>query len=267
MIRSAGQNFRAVLQHYMRMAGVFFRGTVIWATMMTVVLLFLSTIDGILNGNVYINYQLGCGMINYAAGFVRRGLFGEILMLMNAVCQPVLSMILLSSVSFLFILYISVSRMIKLKAGLPYILALMLSPSLLLMHTGAEFLRTDGIVFALNLSASCIILHRLFGRNKLSLIGGQGVFCRNDRHGRNSYPAALIVRAYSLDVRSPPASRNVAVFHLRAKKSPDNALPAGIQPAHRYLYCHDEVILLCRQRNHRRIMGRNLRQSGFIQVQ
>lgn len=172
MVRSKGHSFRASLSKSVMTGRALFRGAVISVAVMSVVLFFLSTIDGILNGSVYVNYQLGCGMINYAAGFVRRGLYGEVLMLMSGVCQPVIAMILLSSLSFMFILHLFVSRMIKLKISLPYIMALMLSPSLLLMHTNAEFLRTDGVVLALNLSASCILLSLLSKRNKLSSMGG-----------------------------------------------------------------------------------------------
>ena len=88
-------------------------------------------------------------MPSYAAGFIGRGLFGEILYLMNAVFHPFVSVLLISSFSFIFILYLLISGMRRLHAGLPYIIAIVLSPSLVLMYCSSEFFRTDGILMAL----------------------------------------------------------------------------------------------------------------------
>jgi len=140
----------------------------LFSTVLAVFLLFAYNVYGFLTGDDGYRVPLGGNMTNYAAGFIRRGLFGEILYLMNAVFQPFVSVLLISSFSFIFIFYLLISGMRRLHAGLPYIIAIVLSPSLVLMYCSSEFFRTDGILMALNFSASCIILHLLFRRRDIA---------------------------------------------------------------------------------------------------
>lgn len=121
--------------------------------------LFASEVDLIARGQIPFAYELGNGLTNYSAGFVRRGLFGEIIQLMSVFFQPAVSIILLSAAANLFILCIILKRMGRLNVSLPFILAIVFSPSLILMHRGEEFMRIDAIILALNFAASCLLLH------------------------------------------------------------------------------------------------------------
>jgi len=137
-------------------------------SVMVFAVLFAAEIDIIAAGKARFAYELGNGLVNYSAGFVRRGLFGEIIQFMSVLFQPVVSMILLSLVSNLFIFCIIWKKMTRLQIRLPYILAIIFSPSMILMHRGEEFVRTDAILLALNFAASCFLLHLIFGGNRTS---------------------------------------------------------------------------------------------------
>ena len=78
----------------------------LFSTVLAVFLLFAYNVYGFLTGDDGYRVPLGGNMTNYAAGFIRRGLFGEILYLMNAVFQPFVSVLLISSFSFIFIFYL-----------------------------------------------------------------------------------------------------------------------------------------------------------------
>lgn len=133
---------------------------------MLVVVLFAAEIDAMAKGRVPFAYELGNSLVNYSAGFVRRGLFGEIIQFMNVLFQPLVSIILLSLVSNLFIFYILLKKMTKLDVRLPYILAVIFSPALILMHRGEEFIRSDALILALNFAASCFLLHLISAGNR-----------------------------------------------------------------------------------------------------
>ena len=136
------------------------RASIIFASVIVVVMMFASDIDGMIKGSIDFTYSFGCSLVTYSAGFVRRGLLGEGIQLMNAICQPFLSLILLISVSVLFVLLVILFRMIRLKAKLPYIIAIILSPSLVLMPRGDTFV--DVFPVAMNIAASCLLLHLIF---------------------------------------------------------------------------------------------------------
>ena len=145
------------------------RPAVTAAAAVLLVLIFTSETDMLITGRSCLTYPMGSSMVNYAAGFVRRGLYGEILMLMNAVCQPFIAMLLISAISLIFIVYMLISRMARLGIGLPFILAVLFSPSLILMQRDTNFLRSDCLVIALNLTASCILLHLLFRKRQSAM--------------------------------------------------------------------------------------------------
>jgi len=155
---AAGRNSSS----FYRSASEAFRFILLAAAVLAVILAFASDIDGIVRGYVNFSYLLGCTLVNYSAGFIRRGLLGEIMQFMNVLCQPFLSMVLLSSGSLLFILGVILCRMIRLRIKPAYILAIILSPSLILMQRGENILRSDAIVLALNIAASCIMLRMGF---------------------------------------------------------------------------------------------------------
>lgn len=155
---AAGRNSSS----FYRSASEAFRFILLAAAVLAVILAFASDIDGIVRGYVNFSYPLGCTLVNYSAGFIRRGLLGEIMQFMNVLCQPFLSMVLLSSGSLLFILGVILCRMIRLRIKPAYILAIILSPSLILMQRGENILRSDAIVLALNIAASCIMLRMGF---------------------------------------------------------------------------------------------------------
>lgn len=163
---------------------------------MLVAVLLAAEIDVIAKGKVSFAYELGNGLVNYSAGFVRRGLFGEILQFMSVLFQPVVSIILLSLLSNLFIFYIILKKMIKLDVGLPYILAIIFSPSLILMHRGEEFIRTDALILSLNFAASCFLLHLISAKNKTS---------GNLRVARPSFKGMLVVDTVLLSVLTASA--------------------------------------------------------------
>ena len=140
------------------------------------VLIFVSDTDSLITGRSCIIYPMGGSMVNYSAGFIRRGLFGEIMMLLNTAVQPIISIIILSAASLGFIFYILLGRMIRLKAGFPFILATLFAPSLIMMQRDTNFLRTDGMLIALNLAASCILLHLLF-RKRYKEQSFSGMLC------------------------------------------------------------------------------------------
>lgn len=133
----------------------------------SVVLLLASEADGIVKGSTSVAYELGGAMVNYSAGFVRRGLFGEAVMQLNALCQPVLTMLFISSLSVLSIFYVFLSRLIRLGIRLPYVLAIVFSPSLILMYRGENFLRLDPVIIVPGLAASVKLLKLITG-NKMS---------------------------------------------------------------------------------------------------
>lgn len=132
--------------------------------------LFVSNIYRMLTGELTgyrgYNYTIGGNTINYSDGFVRRGLFGEILRLMNILFQPFISEMIILVLSNLFILYIILARMIKLHIKATYIIAIILSPSLILMHRWIEFFRTDAFLIALNIAASYLLLSLSFAKRK-----------------------------------------------------------------------------------------------------
>ena len=132
------------------------------AAVMIIFLLLTLDICAFVKGGDWVRYALGVDMVNYSAGFIRRGLFGEILYCMNAVFQPFVSVLLMSFISVVFMLYVLIARMIRLHANLVYIIAIVLSPSLILMHRGFEFVRSDLTIMALNLAAACILLYFIF---------------------------------------------------------------------------------------------------------
>lgn len=155
------------------------RVCLITAVTAAVILLFASDFVILTKSNAY-NYVLGGDMVNFSAGFVRRGLLGEIIQIMNPFCQPFLAVSMFSMISILSVLGLIIIRMVRLKISFPFILAIVFSPSMLLMYRGEEFLRTDTIVIALNLAASCILLKLIFTRNKLSEPGGgKAIICIN----------------------------------------------------------------------------------------
>lgn len=144
------------------------RRVIILLSVIAVIMLLLSEISGVIGGRVPYSYELGCSIVNYSAGFVRRGLLGEIILIMDHILQPILSVIVMSFISLAFILCLIVRRMTKLGIQLPYILTIIFSPSLILMHRGEEFVRLDSFVFAINIAVSCFLLHMLAARNKKS---------------------------------------------------------------------------------------------------
>ena len=148
---------------------------VLSASTFIIVMLFASDIYKMLRDNNGFNYTMGGNMINYSAGFVRRGLYGEIIQLLNSICQPFLSEMFLSFISLLFIFYIIITRMKRLNVQLTYILAIIFSPSLILLHRDQEIFRTDVIAIALNLVVSIILLNCLSTRHKSTYMGGEGM--------------------------------------------------------------------------------------------
>lgn len=78
----------------MKMAGNF----LLAAAVLFVIMIFASDIDRMAAGSIDLTYSLGCSLVNYSAGFVRRGLLGEIIQHMDALFQPFLSIALLASV-------------------------------------------------------------------------------------------------------------------------------------------------------------------------
>lgn len=180
---------RSVLKEFCRKYGTFLKscskisGTlVLTGTVLTVILLFSSDVYRLLTTDNSYKYSLGGDMISYAAGFVRRGLFGEIVYSLNPVFQPFVTVLLMSSVSILFILYVLIARMIRLNVRLPYIMAITLSPCLILMHRGGELIRTDMVVMALNLTALCFLRHIMFHRHQRADLNAQGIIAVSDRH-------------------------------------------------------------------------------------
>ena len=122
-----------------------------------------------ITGSLDFTYAFGCGLVNYSAGFIRRGLLGEILQSMNLLCQPFLAVTLLASASLIFIFCVILSRLIRLNAALPYILAIIFSPSLIFMQRGARIIQDDALLIALNLAASCLLLRLISHRKQPSL--------------------------------------------------------------------------------------------------
>ena len=120
-------------------------------------MIFVSDIDGMITGSLDFTYAFGCGLVNYSAGFIRRGLLGEILVT------------LLASASLIFIFCVILSRLIRLNAALPYILAIIFSPSLIFMQRGARIIQDDALLIALNLAASCLLLRLISHRKQPSL--------------------------------------------------------------------------------------------------
>lgn len=159
---SAGDAAKRDSTQFHRSASGAFRFILLTAAVAAVILAFAADIDGIVKGLISFSYPLGCSLVNYSAGFVRRGLFGEIIELMNGLLQPVLSIMLISVSSLTFILYLFLSRMSGLKMKLPYILAIVLSPSLVLMQRGSNFIHNDALLIALNLAVSCFLLRLIF---------------------------------------------------------------------------------------------------------
>lgn len=141
-----------------------------------IVMLFASDIYKMIRDNRGFSYTMGGNMINYSAGFVRRGLFGEIIQFLNHLVQPFLSEIFLSAISLLFIFYIIITKANRLNVKLIYILAIIFSPSLFLSHRGEEIFRSDAIVMALNFAVSCILLNEISIRRKTTYGGGEAFF-------------------------------------------------------------------------------------------
>ena len=102
---SAGDAAKRDSTQFHRSASGAFRFILLTAAVAAVILAFAADIDGIVKGLISFSYPLGCSLVNYSAGFVRRGLFGEIIELMNGLLQPVLSIMLISVSSLTFILY------------------------------------------------------------------------------------------------------------------------------------------------------------------
>lgn len=142
-------------------------------------MLFVNDIYSMMKGAPFSNYVFGGTMVNYSAGFVRRGLYGELIHALNAIWQPFLMETLLEAVFLGAILCLFLSRMIRLDMRLPYILAIMFSPSLILLHRREEFFRADVIVLVLNLVVSCFLLHLTTNRKDNVSVSGSGIsFCR-----------------------------------------------------------------------------------------
>ena len=141
---------------------------VLAAALIMVFLLFARDVYQMIAEQAVNPYIFSGDLINYSAGFVRRGLLGEIVMIMNGMCQPFISLLLMSSAAIIFILWLFTYRMTWLRIRVPYILAILLSPSLILMHRDIEIFRADSIVIALNIAAACILMNQLFRRDTLS---------------------------------------------------------------------------------------------------
>ena len=119
------------------------RACLIAASVLAVLIIFAGDIDGMATGKIDITYSLGCSLVSYSAGFIRRGLLGEIIQHMDVLFQPFLSITILASVSLLFILWVILAGMIRLRIKLPYILAVIFSPSLIMMQRGGNFIHND----------------------------------------------------------------------------------------------------------------------------
>lgn len=145
------------------------RSCIITSAVLFILMIFASDIDGMITGSLDFTYAFGCGLVNYSAGFIRRGLLGEILQSMNLLCQPFLAVTLLASASLIFIFCVILSRLIRLNAALPYILAIIFSPSLIFMQRGARIIQDDALLIALNLAASCLLLRLIAHRKQPSL--------------------------------------------------------------------------------------------------
>ena len=145
------------------------RSCIITSAVLFILMIFASDIDGMITGSLDFTYAFGCGLVNYSAGFIRRGLLGEILQSMNLLCQPFLAVTLLASASLIFIFCVILSRLIRLNAALPYILAIIFSPSLIFMQRGARIIQDDALLIALNLAASCLLLRLISHRKQPSL--------------------------------------------------------------------------------------------------
>ena len=144
------------------------RACLIAASVLAVLIIFAGDIDGMATGKIDITYSLGCSLVSYSAGFIRRGLLGEIIQHMDVLFQPFLSITILASVSLLFILWVILAGMIRLRIKLPYILAVIFSPSLIMMQRGGNFIHNDALLVALNLAASCLLARLLFYRAQKS---------------------------------------------------------------------------------------------------
>ena len=162
----------------------------LYVTVLFVILLFTLDVCGFAKGDYGVRYALGVDTVNYSAGFIRRGLFGEILYFMNAFSQPFVSVLLMSSISVIFILYVLIARMIRLHVSLIYIIAIVLSPSLILMHRGFELVRSDLTIMALNLAAVCILLKLIF-QKRCSDGNSRGMTA--DTGGRQSFVRMLLI--------------------------------------------------------------------------
>ena len=55
------------------------RSCIITSAVLFILMIFVSDIDGMITGSLDFTYAFGCGLVNYSAGFIRRGLLGEIL--------------------------------------------------------------------------------------------------------------------------------------------------------------------------------------------
>lgn len=162
------QAYRSNLPSYRNLTSIF-RVSVLTASVIVIFMIFASDIDGMIKGSINFSYTLGCSMANYSAGFLRRGLSGEIVGFMNILFQPFIFLMLLSFCCLVFILSLMLGRMMRLHVKLPYILAILFSPSLILMQRGENFIRSDFVVMSLNFAASCILLHLLFHKKQVLL--------------------------------------------------------------------------------------------------
>ena len=72
---SAGDAAKRDSTQFHRSASGAFRFILLTAAVAAVILAFAADIDGIVKGRAYqFSYPLGCSLVNYSAGFVRRGL-------------------------------------------------------------------------------------------------------------------------------------------------------------------------------------------------
>jgi len=172
----------------------------LFTAVVIIVLLFTLDVYKMLTTNQILTYEFSGDMTNYTAGFVRRGLLGTIMLQVSDICQPFVFLLIVSSYALLFILYLILSRMVTLRVKLSYILAVILSPSLILMHRGEEFFRTDGIIMALNFTVSCFLLRLIFHtRNE--------IYIQNDER-RPSFFRMLVIDSIIFMILSSSALIN-----------------------------------------------------------
>lgn len=240
---SAGDAAKRDSTQFHRSASGAFRFILLTAAVAAVILAFAADIDGIVKGLISFSYPLGCSLVNYSAGFVRRGLFGEIIELMNGLLQPVLSIMLISVSSLTFILYLFLSRMSGLKMKLPYILAIVLSPSLVLMQRGSNFIHNDALLIALNLAVSCFLLRLIFHAKQGA--SDRPSFARMILTDSSVF-SVLAVSALIHELSASLLPPVMLLFFIFEKSAPHDALGLSAHPAHPRLCSDDGFFQICR---------------------